>query len=312
MRHIYLFTIGTPFALTTPLVAQTITLYSNAFTSPNMAVTTAACGTDISQQAVNDLWAGTGGGTGGGGNWAQTFTVETLLINGPGNVYTDQAGIGGDYCIGLQTAQQNDKAALTLDSDGLPYVNLTMDISGIEVSGCGAPFGTAAPIFQVTVFDTPSGAFNINSPGMVLDDATLTGGPPSSDPFSFNWTTVGAALDVSASSNGTVTVLIDLQASGYAAFDNLDISADTSPLSISEDSPTSEAMIWLDANGARVGVRSMEPNATWMIRDVHGKTVSHGRSMSDGGLDVSQLPKGAYILSWSGDHGTGHGRFILP
>lgn len=312
MRYFYLLARVAACCIPSSMAAQTVTLYSNSFTTPNMAVNTAACGTDISQQSVNDLWAGTGGGTGGGGQWAQTFTVETLLIDGPGNVYTDSSGAGGDYCLGMQTAQQNDMAALTLDSDGLPFVNLTMDIAAIEVSGCGAPFGVAPPVLQVSLYDTPTGVFNINSPGTLLDQVTLTGGSPASDPFSFAWSSVGAGLNVSASTNGVVTVMLDLQASGYAAFDNLLIMADSSALGIAHESPQNGVPVWVDAVNARIGVTSAEPNAAWMIHDRTGRLVAKGMIGLAQGLDIRTLISGTYILSWTDTHGGGNSRFVVP
>lgn len=213
--------------------AQTIELFSNDFSTP-LITPSSNCGPDLCITAVNTLWQGTGSGTGGGGTWKQIYTVETLLINGPNDVYTDSTGQGGDYCLSMLSVYQNDRVALTLFSDTLPFVNLYMDVSAIDLVGCSGPFGTDTPSFRVMVFDSPGGVFNINNPGVPLDEDTLYGGPAALDPHHFAWTQVQTGLDVSGSTDGNISVMWDLLTSGYAAFDNLLIEASISGVGIGQ------------------------------------------------------------------------------
>lgn len=166
------------FSFASETLGQTIQLFVNDFSSP-VSTPSGNCGPDLCITPVNSLWQGTGTGTGGGGTWKQVYTVETLLINGSGDIYTDSTGQGGDYCLGMLSTYQNDKVALTLFSDTLPYVNLYMDVSAIDLVACSGPFGTAVPSFRVSVHDSPNGVFNINNPGPPLDVDTIHGGIPS-------------------------------------------------------------------------------------------------------------------------------------
>ena len=213
--------------------AQTIQLFYNDFTMP-LSTPVSNCGPDLCITQVNTLWQGTGTGTGGGGTWKQVNTVETILINGPNDIYTDTTGQGGDYCLGMLSTFQDDRVALTLFSDTLPYVNLYMDVAPIDLVACGGPFGTATPSFHIMVFDSPGGTFNINNPGVPLDEDTVFGGPAVLDPHYFAWTQVQTGLDVSGSTDGYVSVMWDLLTSGYAAFDNLLIEASVSGVGIGQ------------------------------------------------------------------------------
>jgi hypothetical protein len=197
-------------------------LYQNNFESPSQdppADLGAYC-PDISSSTVNFFY---------GPEFQQTNTVETIAINGPADQYSDPSGIGGNYALGMLCCVQNDKVALTFDSQGEPYLNLRMDVSPIDVNGCGGPFGVGQPTFRLTLFDTPSGVFDFNSPGTVLSTVDLVGNAPV-DPYTFNWKAVVGTLSTAGSVNGTVTVAWDLMpGSGYGAFDNLVISASDAP-----------------------------------------------------------------------------------
>lgn len=274
--------------------AQTVLLFGNDFSAPNQTPV-GNCGPDVDITLVNTLWGGTGTGTGGGGLWAQTNTVETVLINGPGEVYTDPDSIGGDYCLGMLSIAEDDRAALTLDSEGLPFVNLYMDISAIDLVACATPFGVALPTYRVMVFDSPGGVFNIWSPGTLLDEDTLYGVVPGSDPYTFTWAAVQSALDVSASADGTITVVLDLLTSGYAAFDNIVIEASVSQAGVQEMNG-STVTFWPDPTEGVLWFTGMHRSARWSIHDPRGATLLHGTTMDADGLDVSTLPPGPYVL----------------
>jgi hypothetical protein len=215
-------------------VAQGIILYQNDFETPSEeppADLGVYC-PDISVSTVNFLY---------GPEFQQTNTVETIAINGPGNQYDDPSEIGGDYALGMLCCVEDDKAALTFDSQGKLFLNLQMDISPIDANGCGGPFGVEQPTFRLTLYDTPGGVWDFNAPGTVLSSVDLVGNSPI-DPYTFNWKNVVGSLSTAGSVNGTVTVVWDLlPGSGYASFDNLVIAVSDTPGDVSAcpDSPQS-------------------------------------------------------------------------
>lgn len=289
---------------------QTILLFENHFSAPNQTPMP-NCGPDLDATLVNTLWGGTGTGTGGGGLWAQAFTVETILINGPDNTYSDTLGIGGDYCAAMLSAIQDDKAALTLDCEALPFVNLYMDISSIDLIACGGPFGLAQPSFHITVFDSPGGVFDINAPGIMLDQDTLYGAAPGSDPYTFTWASVATGLDVSASTDGNVTVMLDLLTSGYAAFDNIVINASATPEGIHDATGRASAItVWPNPAGDHLWVSALSRDLQWSIHDGLGATLAGGSQLTADGLDLAWLAPGMYILQCNNPHGPRSQRFI--
>lgn len=102
-------TLGAGGALS-PAVSAATLLYQNDFESPNGFVDTTSH--DVSQQTVDSLYSLSGF------QFQQTFTVETLHITGGaafGTGYSDPAGTGGNYALGMLSTVQNDLAALTFD-----------------------------------------------------------------------------------------------------------------------------------------------------------------------------------------------------
>lgn len=295
---------------TTRATGQEILLYANQFTTPNLPIENAFCGTDLDLTPVNDHWAGTGTGTGGGGAWAQTFTVETILINGSGNIYTDPEGVGGDFCLGMLSTAENDLAALTLYRDDIPYVNLFMDISPAEVSGCGGPFGTDIPRFRIVAYDSPGGVFSINTPGALLDADTLTGVAPAADPFELHWVTVATSLDVSGSTDGYVTILLDLIQSGYAVFDNIQITASINPIGIEELSLSPMMRVVPDPAMDRISVPGLDVPAEWSIRGMDGRFELTGSDNLEQGIDISALRSGNHVIEMRTQTGIRKARFV--
>lgn len=211
----------------TKLSAQDVLLYSNIFESP-LATPVPNCGPDLDVTYVNDLWGGTGLGTGGGGLFQQINTVETILINGPNDQYTDPSGRGGDYCLSMLSTAEDDRLALTLNSQLLPYINLAFLMSPIDVAACGGLFGTDVAKMHVTAFDSPGGDFSFFDPGTLLDEDTIVGSDPGATPFTFNWVECNASLLISSSVDGYITVVFDLINSGYAAIDSIVIKSSVS------------------------------------------------------------------------------------
>ena len=103
------------------LQAQVL-LYENHFENP-LSAPFSNCGPDLDANTINSLWGGTG--IGGGGNFMQVETIETLLINGPNNQYNDPSGIWGNFLIGFLSVVRDDKLALTLNSQNLSFITLS-------------------------------------------------------------------------------------------------------------------------------------------------------------------------------------------
>jgi hypothetical protein len=275
---------------------QTVLLFENHFDAPNQTPV-ANCGPDLDATFVNTLWGGTGTGTGGGGLWSQLNTVETILINGADNVYTDSLGIGGDHCLSMLSTFQDDRAALTLNCEGLPFVNLYMDISAIDLVACGGPFGMAQPSFHVSVFDSPGGVFDMFAPGILLDEDTLYGVVPGSDPYTFTWASVATGLHVANSTDGNVTVMLDLLTSGYAAFDNIVINASVSAEGIQDlGSWGNDMNVWPNPAEDHLSLSSIPINARWSIIDGRGTTVAVGSRITTAGFDLTRFAPGIYTL----------------
>ena len=207
--------------------ADSITLYDQNFESPNNPpgfINGAGSGyKDLSQQQVNDLY----GGQPAGFSFAQANTVETALLTGTqafGTGYSDPTGIGGNYAIGMLSSVQNDLLGLSFNVGDFDFFNFTVDVSSLGLDGTGGPFtdDQSPPEFQFTLFDNPSGATTTGS-GTILGQATLDGTSSAID--TLDWTNGLFSFDTSSTTNGNVTLQVDLLAGGYAVMDNFKITA---------------------------------------------------------------------------------------
>jgi hypothetical protein len=166
LRRFLAATVIAAVAAASPASATSVLLYSNDFESPNVPLLV-QCGKSLDQRGINFLYGEPGF------TYNQEFTVEGITVDDPSNLYSDPQGNGGQYSIGMQTAQQNDRLAVTFDRQALPFINVGMDLSSIDVSGCGGPFGVAVPVMQVSLVDSPGGTFHFAQ--TVLDTDTMTG-----------------------------------------------------------------------------------------------------------------------------------------
>ncbi len=207
--------------------AASISLYDQNFESPNNPpgfINGFGSGyKDVSQQTVNSLY----GGQPAGFSFAQNYTVETVLLTGTqafGTGYSDPSGIGGNYAVGMLSSVQNDLLGLSFNVGTFDFFNFTVDVSSLGLNGSGGPFTTdeSAPTFQFTLFDNPTGAITTGS-GTILGQATLAG--TSSAISVLDWTNGLFSFDTSGSTNGNVTLQIDLLTGGYAVMDNFQITA---------------------------------------------------------------------------------------
>lgn len=198
--------------------AQT-TLYTQNFESPVGFVND---GGDINiYRTVNQLY----GNQPVGFTFAQPYTDETLLVGGTqafGQGYRDPSGKAGKYVVGMLSDAQNDLLSLSFSVGSYQYLNFGLDISSIDLDRFGGPFvptGGAAPTFRFSLYDNPSGTTGLSGNSMLLDSTTATAtiGP---DKRTFDWTSVVVGLNAKSSTNGNVTLQIDLLSGGYAAIDN--------------------------------------------------------------------------------------------
>ena len=115
-----------------------------------------------------------------------------------------------------------------MDTEGLPFVNVGMDISAINTT-CGGPLPMDTVVFLLELLDAPNGVYDVTA-GTVLDSDSLTGVGPNADSFVFNWAHAEGSLDVTGSTDGLVAVRMTLLRSSYAAFDNIYIEASFDPV----------------------------------------------------------------------------------
>ena len=194
-----------------------VVLYTNDFEHPNQPLTI-TCGNSLDPIGINVLY-GTPTFM-----FAQVNTVEGVVLHDPQGLYHNPSGQGGNFALGMLSTLQNDQLALTFPATGKPFLNVGLDLSSIDVQGCGGPFGTTTPVMQISLYDTATPAFNFGAPGTLLDRGTITG-VMAPDQWTFAWKFGVVGLDASHATAGHLTVLFDLLQSGYAAFDNLSIVA---------------------------------------------------------------------------------------
>ena len=204
--------------------AASVTLYDQDFENPVGFVND---GGDINIfRSINQLY----GNQPAGFQFAQTFTTETLLVGGTqafGTGYTDPDGRAGSYVLGQLSDRQDDLLGLSFNIGSFDFLNFRIDISSIDLDRFGGPFvpaGGFAPTFRFSLFDNPGGGLGVGS-GTALSfvDATALFNPSKN---SFLWSTVNAGLSAVGNTNGNVILRIDVLSGGYAAFDNIKITAD--------------------------------------------------------------------------------------
>lgn len=207
--------------------ASFITLYDQDFESPDGFV--AGQYKDVSQDEVNDLY----GGQPPGFAFAQENTVETVFLSGTsafadsstlGPGYSDPSGIGGDYALGMLSDVQDDRLGLSFNTENFSFFNFSVDISSLGLDGPAGPFtdNQSAPEFRFTLFDNPGANVTVGS-GTTLGTTTLTG--TASEIDTLDWTSGAFSFATSGSTNGNVTLQVDLLSGGYAVFDNFKITA---------------------------------------------------------------------------------------
>lgn len=208
-----------------------VTLYTQDFENPTGFVND---GGDVNiYRTINQLY----GNQPPGFEFAQAFTVETLLVGGtqawnvpanPGGGFKDPQGLAGTHVISMLSTVQNDLLALSFNVGDNSFLNLALDISSIDLNSWGGPFFDGkAPKFLFSLFDNPSGAVGLGG-GALLSSVTVTG-TLAPNQWTFDWTRKAVGLSTAGNTNGNVTLQIDLLEGGYAAMDNLSITAANAP-----------------------------------------------------------------------------------
>ena len=228
--------------LVLPASAGTI-LYSQNFENPNAGAFINDGGDLNAYNPVNNLY----GDQPAGFQFAQTFTVETLLVGGSsawGTGFLDPQNKAGKHALGMLSDAQNDLLSLAFDIGDYNFLNFQLDISSIDLDNWGGPFvpaGGAAPVFKLSLFDNPSGVNNIDGPTL-LSSATITG-DLSAQKNIFNWTNHIVALAATGNTNGNVILQIDALSGGYAALDNFVIAASDTAGEVTVPEPTTIALL---------------------------------------------------------------------
>ena len=198
--------------------ATEVTFYENDFETPNQ-VPVLNCGSALDQTLINTMY-------GGSFSYSQAYTVETVILDScwqgvPGSCaipYANPDGIGGKYAIGMLRNREEDRLwfDFTYPSD-LPYMNIDVDISSIDVNGCNGPYsppGIQDPaVFKLTLF---SGA-------TILGSETITGAERSPNHWTFKWSHHRVVFAKGAATNLRLEFDLPDASSGYAVFDNLRI-----------------------------------------------------------------------------------------
>jgi hypothetical protein len=216
-RHAVLFALGLCLSgagVASSAHAQTVILYQNDFESPNVPLTV-DCGNSLDGRGINLLY-----GT-ADFQFAQQETVEAVFLDDNADLYKN-AGDHGKYALGMLSTVRDDKLALAFDSRGYPFINIGIDLSSIDVKGCGGPFGVTAPRLRITLIDRPGGVLVYD--GTELDRTEVVG-LMAPDAWTFRWKKEVVSLSTAGTTDGTVTVVFDLLEGGYAVFDNLSITA---------------------------------------------------------------------------------------
>jgi len=212
--------------------ALEVTFYENDFETPNagQVVGQTRCGTNLDLTPINTMY-GTPQNT-----FGQVNTVETVMIsdcwdsdstcNTP---YDNPQGIGGNYAIGMLRDGEDDKLWLDfmVTDDDILFFNADLDISAIDVRGCGGPFSPAGvqlpPVFQINLIDLDTDT--------IIGTQTLTGLAGAPNQWTYKWQHKTVVFNRNPSqTNLRARIDAVLGSSGYAVFDNIRIwGTDTDP-----------------------------------------------------------------------------------
>jgi len=234
--------------LTSSTGSATTILLDQDFESPNTFSSTF----DVDSRPVNTLY----GNQPSGFTFGNTFTVETINVTDSVNPsdgqrsfgsiggYTGDLAQSGNFVVGMLSQVQNDLLGLTFDVTGFDFLNVQIDITSLELDCCGAPFVTGAPTFRFSLFED-AGSAGVGG-GALLDTFDLTG--TASPGHVLDFTTGIFGLDSSSSTDGIVTLRMDLLSGGYAAFDNLIIASSDTEGDVGQSVPE-PGVVWLFISG---------------------------------------------------------------
>lgn len=222
--------------------AATVVLYDQDFESPTNFVNN---GGDVNIfRTVNQLYSGQPAGFA----FAQTNTVETLLVGGGqswasaqggAGGFKDPQGVAGKYVLGMLSSFENDLLGLAFNVGSYDFLNFRLNVSSIDLDRWSGPFvptGGVAPVFKLSLFDNPTGANGVGGGALTLLDVHQITGLVAQNKWTFNWSEFTVALDTRGNTNGNVILQIDLLEGGYAAMDNFRIAASDVAGDVGDDS----------------------------------------------------------------------------
>ena len=166
-----------------------------------------------------------------------------------------------------------------------------------------APFGLDTAIMRVTVYDSPGGSFSFSSPGVQLDEDTLTGIGAGTTPYTFNWFACATSLDIANSVDGNITIVFDLLRSGYAAFDNLAITSSISAIGMKEHNPFNNLAVFPNPARDYLNIKSdkLTDNSSLSVFNYTGQLMHHFAFNGNQLLAIDKWEKGVYVLRFSDD-----------
>lgn len=204
MTTINKFIVASLLCVSSTASADVTVLYGNDFEAPNLAPAV-TCGDNLDWRGINMLYGNEGH------LFGQVHTVEAVhLDTAP---YVD-SGDHGQFAVGMLSSREDDRLSLTFDVGNAEVINVGIDITALDVQGCGGPFGVEKPEMVITVRNADDH----------LDSATIFGDEPV-DPWTTSWVNHVVSLDVSGSASSIITLEFDAAAGGYVVFDNLTITS---------------------------------------------------------------------------------------
>jgi len=195
---------------------DTLVLYENDFEQPNQPPIV-DCGSNLDQTPINTVYGRTGQ------QFGQSKTVETVILdsnwdqNTPYN-NTDY-GQHGKYAVGMLSQRQDDRLWLDFQVDpNHDFFTVEMDISAIDVNGCGGPFSDPnnllQPRFQLTLIDRDTGA--------VIESHEITGKVPPNQ-WTYNWSHEVETFNKGKQQNVRLEWNLLHPGSEFSVLDNLNI-----------------------------------------------------------------------------------------
>lgn len=200
--------------------ALQVTFYENDFENPRLTPLVASPCKNLDMTSINTMY-GTPEHQFGQQNTVETVTIDHCWDEPFCNTrYVNSQGIGGKYAIGMLRDHEDDQLWLdfTVGSE-FTFFNVDLDISAIDVNGCGGPFSPPGsqlpPVFHIELFDLNAGA--------LLETKEIRGRAGAPNQWTYLWSHHQVSFNKGALTNLRIRINAIPGSSGYAVFDNLRI-----------------------------------------------------------------------------------------